>query len=491
MPDDIVDAAQKAINDAANTVPGVTNVPIPPTPTAGMPPMEPAPVPPMPEPIAAPQRVTAGSVGGIPLADIPVTPAPNTATSIPEPKPAIPPTSPVPNPEPPPVPPPTPIIPPAPESVPTPIPEPLPTPKPEPSITPGPVKTEAAPIPPEPVIPPPEVPKAAGTAQPPEPKKSGKKGKKAPVAGIIAGIFMLLAIGAGALYVANPQQLADIRSLAGPNNGYSQGGKWKIEEGCKGSGCVHDAQVNQAQINYNQAISSGTSAEAAKQQYIADIAKAYASINQIAPGVSIVKVNDPNTGKPIDLSNVNTFTAVLAALPLATRQKMPLPAVTGGYSKSDVLAWYNPGGTNAGLSPGQLGYVNKDGTIAGFYQPSAGGGVSTNWWPVTASTGNNNGGGGNNTIVPTATPILKCDNLQILKDSKVVTDPTTLSPGDAVVIDVKSTVAATDAHFKINGSAWNKYTTKVSDTEYQYAYTIADTASFQIDAQVQINGNWY
>jgi hypothetical protein len=95
---------------------------------------------------------------------------------------------------------------------------------------------------------------------------------------------------------------------------------------------------------------------------------------------------------------------------------------------------------------------------------------------------------------PTNTPVPpegQCANIKIYKDG-VQIDPTTLQPGDAVVLAVKGTENPTDAHFRVNGgTTWFKYTNVNNNGEFTYDFVIPQNVTdFTVEAEVLVNGIW-
>jgi hypothetical protein len=81
----------------------------------------------------------------------------------------------------------------------------------------------------------------------------------------------------------------------------------------------------------------------------------------------------------------------------------------------------------------------------------------------------------------------------------VVTDLTTLRPGDEVVLAVKGNLAPTKAHFRVNGqqipgdtdseAGWTVTTTKNASDEWTLPYTIPEgVTDFQFEGEVFTNG---
>ncbi len=495
MPDDILDAAQKAINDAAAGVvtdpvssqpeqsPAPATPPSPSTPSSI--PEEPAPVPPM--------TASTESAPGIPLADgLSAQPAAAPVPSMPENKPAEPthvePTT---------------------SAAPTPPPASTPDaapPSPEASAF---VESILNSKNPGSVVPP-----ASETVSPtpsynaPKPKIPGKKGKKIPLAGILGAIVMLVAIGVGAIYVANPKQLADIRSQAGKNNGFSQGGKWSKQENDKcGSGCVNNASYNEAikavaDINSGASKASVTLPDGTKTEIIVDHTdpngvkaaqdKAMQTIKDVYRGIGEQAAGTDANGvqKPVTLNMVNVD---------KNPQNMALPYVPGGYTYEEIKSFYTVNGVPVDYTKPEnvnkggyaiLGPDNKPTSVAGYYLSQTNG----NWYPVDTSNGSSNGDGGDTTNNPTATPVApQCKNLRITRAGTAVT-PSSLLPGDDVVLHVSGDGSPTKAHFRINGTAWQDATvaTQSDPPDFTLAYTVPATGvtDFVIEAEVFTDGAW-
>lgn len=93
---------------------------------------------------------------------------------------------------------------------------------------------------------------------------------------------------------------------------------------------------------------------------------------------------------------------------------------------------------------------------------------------------------------PTPTPIVaQCTDIKIYKGGVVVV-PSTLDPGDDVVIAVTGG-NATKARVRVNGGSWNVTTTKNANGEYIYNYTIpADVTNFTVQSEIYgLDGAWH
>ncbi|MBI5449234.1 hypothetical protein HY948_02845 [Candidatus Gottesmanbacteria bacterium] len=99
------------------------------------------------------------------------------------------------------------------------------------------------------------------------------------------------------------------------------------------------------------------------------------------------------------------------------------------------------------------------------------------------------GGGGGG---PTPTPgggSAQCTRIRVYKNNAQV-DPTTLLPGDAVVLAVAGS-NATKGRIRVNGAAWTESTTLNSNGEYTVAFTIpTGITSFTAEAEVHKDGVW-
>lgn len=97
---------------------------------------------------------------------------------------------------------------------------------------------------------------------------------------------------------------------------------------------------------------------------------------------------------------------------------------------------------------------------------------------------------GRNTPTPTSiAPI--CVNIKIYKGGTQVS-PSTLRPGDNVVLAVKGNLTPTKARFRINGGAFEETTTKNASDEFTLNYTVPDgVPSFVIEAEVFTNGAFH
>lgn len=113
----------------------------------------------------------------------------------------------------------------------------------------------------------------------------------------------------------------------------------------------------------------------------------------------------------------------------------------------------------------------------------------------TGTTPPPGGGGGNPppSDNPTSTPVPvvhNCTYLKIFKDNVQVT-PSTLKPGDSVTLAVKGGGTPTKARFRVNGSAWQESTTKNGSGEFTRTYTVPDNVTeFVIEAEVFVDNAW-
>jgi hypothetical protein len=96
------------------------------------------------------------------------------------------------------------------------------------------------------------------------------------------------------------------------------------------------------------------------------------------------------------------------------------------------------------------------------------------------------------TNTPTPTPVIgQCLNIKLYKNNVVVI-PTTLQPGDTIVIAVVGT-NATQARIQINNeTTWRVSTTKNASGEWIFNYTIPTTGvtSLKIQGELFIGGVW-
>lgn len=95
------------------------------------------------------------------------------------------------------------------------------------------------------------------------------------------------------------------------------------------------------------------------------------------------------------------------------------------------------------------------------------------------------------TNTPTPTPLSgQCQDIKIYKNDATV-DPSTLKPGDSIVIAVAG-ANATKARVKINGADWVESASVNSSGEYTFSYTIpaSGVTNFDIVAQLFIGDQW-
>lgn len=90
----------------------------------------------------------------------------------------------------------------------------------------------------------------------------------------------------------------------------------------------------------------------------------------------------------------------------------------------------------------------------------------------------------------TPTPVvLQCTRIRVYKNNTQV-DPATLLPGDAVILAVAGS-NATKGRIRVNGAAWAESTTLNSNGEYTVAFTIpTGTTSFTVEGEVFKDGVW-
>lgn len=102
-------------------------------------------------------------------------------------------------------------------------------------------------------------------------------------------------------------------------------------------------------------------------------------------------------------------------------------------------------------------------------------------------------GGGGNTPNPTpTTPVtsFQCQSIKIYKNGAVFTDYSSLRAGDQITIAVVG-ATATKARIRVNGAAWTETSTKNASGEFTLNYTIASgVTSFTFEAEVYRNGVW-
>jgi len=93
--------------------------------------------------------------------------------------------------------------------------------------------------------------------------------------------------------------------------------------------------------------------------------------------------------------------------------------------------------------------------------------------------------------LPTATPVIhSCTYLKIYKNGVQVT-PSTLLPGDTVILAVKGNGNPERARFRVNGSAWTESTSSNNAGEFIRTYTVpTGVTDFVIDAEVFVDNAW-
>lgn len=86
----------------------------------------------------------------------------------------------------------------------------------------------------------------------------------------------------------------------------------------------------------------------------------------------------------------------------------------------------------------------------------------------------------------------ECKNLKVMKGGVQVT-PSTLLPGDDVVLVVRGNGSPTKARFRINGGAWQESTTAGSGAgEYKLDYSVpaSGVTDFVMESEVFVDGAW-
>lgn len=304
-----------------------------------------------------------------------------------------------------------------------------------------------------------------------------------PVKTILLGVgsFILLAVVTiGVLYVANPRKLADIRSLAGKNNAFSQGGKWKIEEGCKGSGCVHDASVNEARNAIHEINSGAQSATVTLPNgTVQTVTNGTQAMEALKTTYEQIHDRAPN----VDFPNV-----------AVNPQNLALPYVAGGYTLEELKAFYagvdytKPENFNrAGYA--QLGAQNGD-PVAGYYFQS------NHYYPVETSNTKNE----KETATNPTEPPPQCVSIVAYQNGNAlsITELSALHVGDTITLAFAPGGAATKVRFAVNPSTppvdsdWHETTTRsqTNPGQFVWGYQLENTANFNIIAQWFDGTNW-
>ncbi len=140
----------------------------------------------------------------------------------------------------------------------------------------------------------------------------------------------------------------------------------------------------------------------------------------------------------------------------------------GGYCLTSESCQYQSGGS----APGTWCGANPD--------PSCPGGTPT---PTEGPTVRG-------TPTPTEGPTVQCRNIKIYKGGVQVT-PSTLQPGDAVVLAVVGQNAS-KARIRVNDAAFTETSTKNSSGEFTLDFTVptSGVTSFKIEAEVFKDGVW-
>lgn len=91
----------------------------------------------------------------------------------------------------------------------------------------------------------------------------------------------------------------------------------------------------------------------------------------------------------------------------------------------------------------------------------------------------------------TSTTVHQCLNIKMWKNGAEI-DPSTVTPGDTVVLSVTGNGTPSKARFRVNGGTWQETTTAGNSAgTYTLSYTIPEgITDFQIEAEVFVDGAW-
>ncbi|MFC1647254.1 hypothetical protein ACFL1A_03140 [Patescibacteria group bacterium] len=95
------------------------------------------------------------------------------------------------------------------------------------------------------------------------------------------------------------------------------------------------------------------------------------------------------------------------------------------------------------------------------------------------------------TPTPSPTPIvLQCEDIKIYKDGVLVSDPSTLLPGDIIEIAVTGQ-NATKGRVRVNGSAWTESNTTNTNGEFVVTFELPEGVSnYVIEAEIYRDNQW-
>jgi hypothetical protein len=98
---------------------------------------------------------------------------------------------------------------------------------------------------------------------------------------------------------------------------------------------------------------------------------------------------------------------------------------------------------------------------------------------------------GNSTPTPTTNP--QCINIIAYKDGNALSQAelNALHPGDTITLAFAPGGAATKVRFRVNTGTWNETTTKNTNGQFIWNYTLEHATSFIIEAQWFDGSAWH
>ncbi|MEK7587321.1 MAG: hypothetical protein AAB457_00705 [Patescibacteria group bacterium] len=325
---------------------------------------------------------------------------------------------------------------------------------------------------PDPITPPPE-PATPPVVPPPPKKKSAGKGF------VTAILFLLLlTVPIAVYYISQTKQLADIRNRAAlVCGGYPPVTCSNGSQACKLSQCPPPSSCGPAGKSCNDVSNCGTGCST--QNWVCVGVSGQKTCQQHGPedqcpgGGACTKVNayrcDGLDSGGQCHQNLRTDVGDFAAG----------RTHAAGCGQVDQVC---RGGSRDNLGCGSFEIVNSTcgTTTTTPPTPPPGGTPQPTPQPTTPPPG------------PTVTPtpvVLQCTRIRVYKNNAQV-DPTTLLPGDAVVLAVAGS-NATKGRIRVNGSVWTESTTLNSSSEYTAPFTVpTGITSFTVEAEVFNNGVW-
>lgn len=201
----------------------------------------------------------------------------------------------------------------------------------------------------------------------------------------------------------------------------------------------------------------------------------------LPPGGSIAPACNQNTVATIGESCINggTFNGKCIVF--------HCPIGCGGDrcdERSPGVWWEYKSCASANLAPNECGQIDTVTDAGRYCQPASGCDVKILRCTDTCSGG------------PTPAPPIQCINIIAYKDGNALssTELSALHVGDTITLAFAPGGAATKARFRVNSTSnadWHETTTKNANSQFTWDYTLANTTSFNIEAQGFDGRAWY